>query len=246
MLEILIYVDGVTIKSNPGPAAGTAVLRDRLQQDIATVTKVLKWSTNHESELVGLLAGLEKAIELGAKRVKVYTTNRVLAEQLRGQRRVRASSLRPLIKEIRYVLARLEHYEFFVLKWDGNADIRAIARSALVAPLDVHRGSFAGLPVVPADENLKAEIEAILKLGDLVAYDQLKELKSGTDYLSRMSAAELEKLVPPEVKAAIEENLSPNDTQTFISRVWRWYLRGLPAKLALVKTRIDSGSRCER
>ena len=48
--------------------------------------------------------------------------------------------------------------------------------------------------------------------------------------------------IPLEVKSAIQNALRPSEdgNEKFIATVYRWYLRGLPPRLALKKCRVEA------
>jgi len=92
---IEIYFDGGTYISNPGAAAGAAVLYlpDPIGETV-TVSKFLPKATNNEAEYTGLIAGLEKALELEHKSVVVFGDSDLVVKQVNGLYRVKQPHLK--------------------------------------------------------------------------------------------------------------------------------------------------------
>jgi len=106
-------------RGNPGPAAYGYVL----EADDGTVLdargETIGKATNNVAEYRGLLAGLEKAVELGITELDVISDSELLVKQMLGDYRVKNEALRELsldaaalarkIGRVNYRAVRREH-----------------------------------------------------------------------------------------------------------------------------------------
>jgi probable phosphoglycerate mutase len=78
-------------------------------------------ATNNVAEYTGLVAGMEKAAELGVRELEVVSDSELLVKQMRGEYRVKNEALRALWEEandlerrfakVRYTAVRRAHNE---------------------------------------------------------------------------------------------------------------------------------------
>ena len=108
-------------RGNPGPAAYGYVL----EADDGTVLdargETIGVATNNVAEYRALIAGLEKAVELGIDELEVVSDSELLVKQMQGEYRVKNEALRELNEEanllerklgrVRYKAVRREHNE---------------------------------------------------------------------------------------------------------------------------------------
>jgi len=108
-------------RGNPGPAAYGYVL----EADDGTVLdargETIGVATNNVAEYRALIAGLEKAVELGIDELEVVSDSELLVKQMQGEYRVKNEALRELNDEanslerklgrVRYTAVRREHNE---------------------------------------------------------------------------------------------------------------------------------------
>jgi ribonuclease HI len=108
-------------RGNPGPAAFAYVLEDEDGTVLAAHGETIGVATNNVAEYRALLAGLEKAAELGVDELEVVSDSELLVKQMRGEYRVKNEVLRDLWQEanrlarpfrkVRYTAVRREHNE---------------------------------------------------------------------------------------------------------------------------------------
>ncbi len=87
--------------------------------------------TNNEAEYMGLIAGLEEALQRGATRVHVRGDSQLVLRQLEGEYAVRAANLRPFYDEARALLKRFEDVRLTWVRREANGEADAAARDAL-------------------------------------------------------------------------------------------------------------------
>jgi ribonuclease HI len=108
-------------RGNPGPAAYGYVLEAEDGTILAAHGEAIGVATNNVAEYRALIAGLEKAVEVGVRELEVVSDSELLVKQMRGEYRVKNESLRELsgqasrlarqIGRVRWTAVRREHNE---------------------------------------------------------------------------------------------------------------------------------------
>ncbi len=127
---LLIHTDGAA-RGNPGPAGAAAVLYDGSGACVAEVLQYLGETTNNVAEYRGLLLGLTRAREIGARTVEIVTDSELLAKQWNGEYRVKNKTLRPLFEEAKEIAGAFESIEVRHVRRGGNAAADAAANRAI-------------------------------------------------------------------------------------------------------------------
>ncbi len=83
-------------RGNPGPAAYGFVLETEDGTVLAAEGKTIGVATNNVAEYRALLAGLERARDLGLSEIEVVADSELLVRQMRGEYKVRNEALRTL------------------------------------------------------------------------------------------------------------------------------------------------------
>ncbi|MDY6852649.1 MAG: ribonuclease HI family protein [Thermodesulfobacteriota bacterium] len=127
-----LYTDGAA-RGNPGPAGAGAVLRDENGDLLAEVSRFLGRGTNNEAEYQGLIFGLEEALGLGARRLKMRLDSELVVKQVSGLYRVKNKRLRPLYQRVMALLQDLETYDILHIRREKNTEADALASRAAVS-----------------------------------------------------------------------------------------------------------------
>jgi ribonuclease HI len=108
-------------RGNPGPAAYGYVLEAEDGTVLDARGEAIGVATNNVAEYRALVAGLEKAAELGLRDVEVVSDSELLVKQMRGEYKIKNEALRELADEaerledrlgrVTYVAVRREHNE---------------------------------------------------------------------------------------------------------------------------------------
>ena len=108
-------------RGNPGPAAYGFVLEAEDGAVLAAEGAAIGVATNNVAEYRALIAGLERARDLGVRDLEVVSDSELLVKQMRGEYRVKNEALRELsvaaarlareIGSVRYIAVRREHNE---------------------------------------------------------------------------------------------------------------------------------------
>ena len=108
-------------RGNPGPAAYGYVLEADDGTILAAHGETIGVATNNVAEYRALIAGLEKAVEVGVDQLEVVSDSELLVKQMKGEYRVKNENLRSLavqasrlarqIGRVRWTSVRREHNE---------------------------------------------------------------------------------------------------------------------------------------
>ncbi|WP_428938734.1 ribonuclease HI family protein [Fontivita pretiosa] len=101
-------------RGNPGPAGIGVVIRAQDGTPLLTLGQYIGNATNNIAEYRALIAALEQAKKLGARRVVIRGDSELVVRQMTGAYRVRDEKLRPLYEQAQSLLrqfqeARIEH-----------------------------------------------------------------------------------------------------------------------------------------
>ena len=138
--EVVVWTDGGA-RGNPGPAGYGAVVTTPGGQVLAEVAEGIGWATNNVAEYRAVIAGLERARGLGARRVRVRADSQLLVQQLRGEWKVRNAGLRPLWEEARRLVRSFDRVAFEHVPRGRNRAADALANRAMDAQGRVERPS---------------------------------------------------------------------------------------------------------
>jgi ribonuclease H / adenosylcobalamin/alpha-ribazole phosphatase len=115
-----LYTDGGA-RGNPGPAAYAYVIEDDAGAVLAQHGETIGVATNNVAEYRGLIAGLEKAVELRVETLEVISDSELMVKQMRGEYRVKNAALQELqrkaasrareVGEVAYTHVRRAHNE---------------------------------------------------------------------------------------------------------------------------------------
>lgn len=109
--EIKFYGDGGS-RGNPGPSASGFVLLDMHDNILETNGEYLNITTNNQAEYHSLKLGLERALQLGVKRIHVYMDSLLVINQMKGIFKVKNKELLPVYKAIKSLSLQFESIDF--------------------------------------------------------------------------------------------------------------------------------------
>ena len=127
----ILYCDGAS-RGNPGPASIGAVLyapSDR--EPVAEISEAIGVTTNNVAEYRALEAGLQRASELGVRRLRVRLDSQLLVKQLSGEYRVKSAGLKPLYTSVCRLIEGFDAVEVSHVRRESNTVADALANKAL-------------------------------------------------------------------------------------------------------------------
>jgi ribonuclease HI len=120
---------------NPGPGGAGAVVYDDQNQVRAEISRHLgPRVTNNEAEYQGLLEGLNKALDLGARKIRIRMDSELVVRQVLGIYKVKNARLAVFFQEIMAVLGRFDAYEIAHVRREYNREADALASKAAREP----------------------------------------------------------------------------------------------------------------
>ena len=127
---LVINADGAS-RGNPGPAAIGATIKDENGRLLASVSQRIGRTTNNQAEYRALIAALEKAISLEARRVDIRLDSELVVRQVEGRYKVKKATLRPLYLRVGELLGQLEGFTLTHVPREQNAEADRLANAAL-------------------------------------------------------------------------------------------------------------------
>ena len=121
-------------RGNPGPAAYGFVLEADDGTVLASDGRAIGVATNNVAEYSALIAGLEKALELGVQEVEVISDSELLVKQMTGEYRVKNETLRELSLEAARLARRIGNVTYRAVRREHNELADRLVNEALDAP----------------------------------------------------------------------------------------------------------------
>jgi ribonuclease HI len=131
-MRVRLYTDGGA-RGNPGPAAYAFVLEAEDGTVLAAEGQAIGIATNNVAEYSALVAGLERAVELGLDDVEVVSDSELLVKQMLGEYRVKNDALRALSLEAAALARKLRRIEYRAVRRDQNELADRLVNEALDA-----------------------------------------------------------------------------------------------------------------
>jgi len=120
-------------RGNPGPAAYGYVLETEDGTVLDARGERIGVATNNVAEYSALIAGLEKALELGVGEVEVVSDSELMVKQMRGEYRVKNEALRELFLEASRLARGLENVSYTAVRREHNTLADRLVNDALDA-----------------------------------------------------------------------------------------------------------------
>jgi ribonuclease HI len=118
--RVRVFTDGAA-RGNPGPAGAGAVILDGGGHVLARLGRFLGKQTNNVAEYQGLLLGLRRARQMGAREVEVRADSQLLIRQLQGKYAVKNEVLKRLHEEALALLQSFDRYDLVHVPREQNA-----------------------------------------------------------------------------------------------------------------------------
>jgi ribonuclease HI len=128
--RVVINADGAA-RGNPGPAAIGVTIKDDKGNLVTSISRRIGKATNNQAEYQAIITGLEKAIKLGARQVKVYSDSELVVKQINGRYRVKNTSLRILYENVVNLAGPLEKFSIHHVPRARSTEADNLANKAL-------------------------------------------------------------------------------------------------------------------
>ncbi|MHC4692636.1 MAG: phosphoribosylglycinamide formyltransferase [Planctomycetota bacterium] len=179
--EVIAHTDGAS-RGNPGPAAGGFILTDPDGTKLQAKAFFLGRNTNNVAEYTGVVKALEAAIEVGAKRLIVFSDSQLLVRQINGEYKVKSEQIRPLFQQAVELLGRFENWKVQYISRDKNKEADKLVNQALNLGKDVvHSKPCDKDKPVPETQNKKSiRLGVLISGGGTTLMNILEYIKQGS------------------------------------------------------------------
>jgi mutator protein MutT len=117
--HLILYSDGGS-RGNPGPSASGFVVMNERMDVLHQGGMYLGITTNNQAEYHGVLQGLEKAKEMGAKTVDFRMDSLLVVNQLNGIYKIKNRDLWPIHERIKELAKEFERVSFSHVRREFN------------------------------------------------------------------------------------------------------------------------------
>ena len=131
-MKARLFTDGGA-RGNPGPAAFGYVLEAQDGTVLDARGEAIGVATNNVAEYRALIAGLEKALELGVNDLEVVSDSELLVRQMTGVYRVKNRGLMPLSLDAAALARQLGQVRFKAVRREENELADRLVNEALDA-----------------------------------------------------------------------------------------------------------------
>jgi ribonuclease HI len=126
---LTIYTDGAA-RGNPGPAAFAYVIT-RPGHAAVEEHGCLGDATNNVAEYTALVKALDRARELGGRRIHVHSDSELVIKQMLGHYKVKHEGLRPLYEEAKHLSSDFDTVTFRHVRREENRRADELCNQAL-------------------------------------------------------------------------------------------------------------------
>jgi ribonuclease H / adenosylcobalamin/alpha-ribazole phosphatase len=120
-------------RGNPGPAAYAYVLEAEDATVLAAHGEAIGVATNNVAEYAALVAGLEKAVEMGVSDLEVISDSELMVKQMRGEYRVKNEALKDLSAEASRLAREVGSVSYTAVRREQNKLADKLVNEALDA-----------------------------------------------------------------------------------------------------------------
>lgn len=125
----VLYTDGAC-SGNPGPAGAGFVLLGDTGRPLAQGAVPIGQGTNNIAEYQAVISGLEKAAEMGLRKVTVRSDSELMCKQMWGQYRVKNPVLMKMHIRVRELTRNFDEVTFVHVPREHNEIADSLARQA--------------------------------------------------------------------------------------------------------------------
>jgi len=125
-----LFTDGGS-RGNPGPAAYGFVLEAEDGTVLDARGEAIGVATNNVAEYSALVAGLERAAEVGVEDLEVVSDSELLVKQMRGEYKVKNRALQELFLDASRLARRIPRVKYTAVRREQNEVADSLVNEAL-------------------------------------------------------------------------------------------------------------------
>ncbi|MFH1593856.1 MAG: ribonuclease HI family protein [Candidatus Omnitrophota bacterium] len=130
MKRITLFIDGGA-RGNPGPAGIGAVILDKSGNKIKEFNKYIGVATNNVAEYTAAIYGLQEALFLRADEVVLNVDSELVAQQLKGEYRVKNVNIKPLFEQALHLISGFKKVDIRHIKREENKEADKLVNRAI-------------------------------------------------------------------------------------------------------------------
>jgi ribonuclease HI len=131
-MKARLFTDGGA-RGNPGPAAAAFVLEAEDGDVLASHGEAIGVATNNVAEYRALLAGLERARDLGVTELEVVSDSELMVKQMRGEYRIKNEALGELAAQAARLARAVGTVRYTAVRREQNTLADRLVNDALDA-----------------------------------------------------------------------------------------------------------------
>lgn len=128
--KISLYVDGGA-RGNPGPAGLGVVIFDTAGKKLKEFNKYLGIATNNIAEYNAVIYGLQEALIEKAEEIELCLDSELVAQQLKGEYRVKDSKLKPLFEQALHLISGFKKIDIKHIPREKNKEADKLVNKAI-------------------------------------------------------------------------------------------------------------------
>ena len=128
--KVFIYVDGGA-RGNPGPAGVGVVMKNEKGKTIKEFNKFIGIATNNIAEYNAVIYGLQEALIEKADEVTLKVDSELVAQQLKGEYRVKNSNIKPLFEQTLHLISGFKKVNVMHIAREENKEADKLVNKAI-------------------------------------------------------------------------------------------------------------------
>jgi len=129
-MKLIIHSDGGA-RGNPGPAGIGVIIHGEDGSIVAEISQFIGHATNNQAEYQALLAGLEKAVILGADILDCFLDSELVVKQINREYKVKNKELAPLFLKVYNLTTKFKSIRFIHIPREQNKEADRLANEAM-------------------------------------------------------------------------------------------------------------------
>ena len=129
-MKARLFTDGGS-RGNPGPAAYAFVLEAEDGTVLDARGEAIGVATNNVAEYSALVAGLERAVEVGVDELEVVSDSELMVKQMRGEYRVKNRTLQDLFLDASRIARKVGRVTYTAVRREHNELADSLVNEAL-------------------------------------------------------------------------------------------------------------------
>jgi len=125
-----LFTDGGS-RGNPGPAAYAFVLEAEDGTVLDARGEAIGVATNNVAEYSALVAGLERAVEVGVDELEVVSDSELMVKQMRGEYKVKNRALQDLFLDASRIARKVGRVTYTAVRREHNELADSLVNEAL-------------------------------------------------------------------------------------------------------------------